>query len=242
MNQAQVAMNLREEGDELLILLHGLGCAKESFDGAFTSPHLTGYAICVFDFPGHGRSARTQNHTLETYAEITSTLIKTLQGNYRRVHLAGHSMGGAVALLTPDTVDTLISIDGNLTRQSCGLISRDTAEQSLDDFISVGYPDFLRKLKESDEPDLTVWYQWASQVVPEVMHSIARSLVRWSDSGDLLDLLDLRHGDFIYGDRDDRNHALQGIKGRVVAVPDAGHFMMVDNPDGFYQAIADLIS
>jgi pimeloyl-ACP methyl ester carboxylesterase len=60
------------------------------------------------------------------------------------------------------------------------------------------------------------------------------------NSGDLLNLLNSRDGRFIYGEYTRKDPLL--LKRVAATIPDAGHFMMVDNPDGLYRIIADLIS
>jgi pimeloyl-ACP methyl ester carboxylesterase len=243
-----VATRFREQGDDLLILLHGLGCSKESFEGAFEAPELLGYAICAFDFPGHGGSSRnlpSDCYSLEACADITGQLIRRVlaKKGYNRVYVAGHSMGGAVAVLLPDGqhgITSLVSIDGNLIAEDCGLVSRGIAEQSVEQFVSRGYYDFSSTLHRSVQPDAQAWAQWSSNAAPEAMHAAAKSLVEWSDSGKLLEQFNsIRARAFLYGERDDKAYLLPWIEDAAIAVvPAAAHFMMVDNPAAFYRILA----
>jgi pimeloyl-ACP methyl ester carboxylesterase len=239
MTEPYTAVSNRWRDGDLLVLLHGLGCSKKSFDGVFTSPELDGYAVCAIDFPGHGSST-----------EIVPAGCDALESyGHTRLHLTGHSMGGAVAVIIAAAgncdVTSLTSIDGNLVREDCGLVSRGIAEQSLAQFTSYGYGDFIAELYDAAEPSAHAWARWAASAKPAAMHAAARSLVEWSDSGRLLEQFNSfgkKHA-FIYGDRDDKAYLLPQIKGAdIITVPDAAHFMMVDNPTAFHRALAEAIA
>ena len=101
----RVAVKFRRASDDLVVLLHGIGCSKETFDAAFATPELDIYSICAIDLPGHGKSSKGLSYelyTLSSYAAVTKRAISQLQkrnGEPFRVYIAGHSMGGAVGVL-----------------------------------------------------------------------------------------------------------------------------------------------
>lgn len=245
-----VAMRFREQGDDLLILLHGLGCSKDSFDGAFRAPELSAYAICAIDFPGHGKSSKrlpSDLYSLEAYADVTRQVIDYVLAatshDYQRLCVAGHSMGGAVAVLVSEEdreVTSMVSIDGNLVSEDCGLISRSIADQTVKRFAGKGYRDFRAALRHSAAPDDQAWARWSAHADPRAMHAAARSLVEWSDSGKLLEQFNaIEQRAFVYGECDDKGYLIARLLGATVAaVPDAKHFMMVDNPTAFYRILA----
>ena len=245
-----VAVRFREQGDDLLILLHGLGCSKESFDGAFCAPELSSYAVCALDFPGHGESSRhlpREVYSLEACADVTEQVIRQLlagaRRDYRRLCVAGHSMGGAVAVLLPEgecEVASLVSVDGNLIAEDCGLVSRGIAEQSPEQFARNGYNDFRAALRGSSGLDAQAWALWSAAASPDAMHAASRSLVEWSESGKLLEQFNaVKRSAFLYGERDNKEYLLPLLGESVIAaVPEAGHFMMVDNPGAFYRLLA----
>jgi Alpha/beta hydrolase family len=101
--RVRVSTRIRFAGDDLIVFLHGLGCAKESFDAAFDAPTLVNFSICSFDFPGYGGSSRYERslYSLPEFADIINLVVERLVKDLspRRVFLVGHSMGGAVSLI-----------------------------------------------------------------------------------------------------------------------------------------------
>jgi len=81
-------------GDPTLILLHGLGS-----NGAVFAPLLRRLAwpgrIIVPDLRGHGRSPHATHYSLAHHA---ADIVDLLEPD-ALVHVAGHSMGGAIALV-----------------------------------------------------------------------------------------------------------------------------------------------
>lgn len=241
-----IAAKVRRTGEDLIIFLHGAGCNKESFKDAFRVRALRSYSICAFDFPGHGESSRLPGelYSLQSYAEITNQVIQHLA--FSRTHLVGHSMGGAVGVIATQrgkSVKRLVSADGNLVAEDCDLASREIADQSPMAFIHGGFSQFLGILQSSSRRDYSVWFDWCRNADPHALHQTARSLVEWSDSGKLLELFNsLACKAYLYGNLDNREYVLNQIADAAIsAIPNAGHFMMVDNPSSFYRVLAEVL-
>jgi pimeloyl-ACP methyl ester carboxylesterase len=242
----ELAVTRQGASDDLLLFLHGFGCTKESFDQAFDIAELGPFSLCSFDFPGHGQSGRTQSsaYSLQSYAEITNLLVDHISPS--QVFMVGHSMGGAVALIaTQGREDTscLVSVDGNLVAQDCGIVSRSTAAQAEEEFISTGYAEFRADLQKSLHRDQRAWARWYAQAEPLALHESASSLVKWSDSGKLVEFFNaLDRKAYIYGDREHKGYLLPHLDdAEVRQIKNAGHFAMIDNPSGFYSALSDIL-
>jgi pimeloyl-ACP methyl ester carboxylesterase len=243
-----IAANIRDSGDELILFLHGFGCTKESFDSAFASGIFDSrFALCAFDFPGHGasESLRSEDDLLSAYAEVSRAVIERF--SKKRVHFVGHSMGGAVGLLAArklDGVGAFVSIEGNLVAEDCGLISRSIAEQSREAFQEDGYErGFLDQLRSSQDRALLAWEAWASTCDPAQLHLAAQSLVDWCDRGDLTEFYrELGQVTYVYGQHSGLpEYLLPYVDSRVRRIERSGHFPMVDNPGGFYETLAELV-
>jgi pimeloyl-ACP methyl ester carboxylesterase len=242
----RVSTKVRYAGEHLVIFMHGFGCAKESFDAAFSLKDLADLTLCTFDFPGHGRSARSgiSGYALQSYADIANTLIDRIP--HKEVSMVCHSMGGAVGLIATQErrdLQTFISVEGNLVAKDCGLVSRDTANQSLANFKRKGFKTFLARLQASQNADDRAWARWYAQSDPSALHESACSLVEWSDNGKLLDLFrSLYNKVYIYGEDEDKSYLLPELRGLATyGVPKAGHFVMLDNPSFFYSILAQLV-
>jgi pimeloyl-ACP methyl ester carboxylesterase len=240
-----IAVKLRLTGDHLLLFMHGLGCAKECFDGAFAAAALDDFSICTFDFPGHGDSGQPDAscYSLQAYAEVVNAIIDRL--GLSRVSLIAHSMGGAVGLIATQgraDVDCFIDVDGNLVSEDCSA-SRATAEQPLDSFIKHGSSEFLAGLRRSGRPDLGAWAAWCARAQPAAVHGIAGSLVEWSDNGKLLDLFtSLRNKVYVYGTNERKQYLTPRLrKVPVRQIAGAGHFPMLDDPASFYSLLAEFV-
>jgi pimeloyl-ACP methyl ester carboxylesterase len=98
------------EGDQDVLLLHGLGGTKSSFfeTAAALAPHFRVHAI---DFPGFGKSSKPAlgPYTARWFADTVVGVLDSL--GIESAHLVGNSMGGRVAievgLRNPDRVRAL---------------------------------------------------------------------------------------------------------------------------------------
>ncbi|MEM9058240.1 MAG: alpha/beta fold hydrolase, partial [Pseudomonadota bacterium] len=97
-------------GDEVLLLVHGFGADKDNF--LRVAPHLKRrFRLVAVDLPGFGESTRLTDAGY-TFAEQATRLHAIAEAlGLKRVHVAGSSMGGAIAmryaLQYPDEVASL---------------------------------------------------------------------------------------------------------------------------------------
>ncbi len=104
-----------------LLLLHGLASDSDTFDRALGALGRRGVRTLAVDLPGHGDSAPSPaGYTLQDFSAALLALIDEL--DLEQVALAGHSLGGAIAMTFaqehPDRVDRLVLVSaGGLGRE-----------------------------------------------------------------------------------------------------------------------------
>ncbi len=100
-------------GDQTIIFIHGLGSYLKAWQKNIEG--LKGQYRCIaIDLPGYGKSSKIAHSGKMTfYAEVVKALIDKL--NLKNVVLAGHSMGGQIAMVAainyPETIQKLILVD-----------------------------------------------------------------------------------------------------------------------------------
>ncbi|HSF85731.1 MAG TPA: alpha/beta hydrolase [Acidimicrobiia bacterium] len=87
-----------DQGRPLLVLLHGAGMDHTVWALVMRALAHGGYSVLAPDLPGHGKSEGPIPKSVEDYAMWTASLIEAT--GFTSAHLAGHSLGSAIALQT----------------------------------------------------------------------------------------------------------------------------------------------
>ncbi|HHQ14833.1 MAG TPA: alpha/beta hydrolase [Chromatiales bacterium] len=241
--ELQLAAWNRDTGSEhLLLFVHGLGCSKRSFQGAWAEPRLRAFSLLAVDLPGFGRSPRPEGYSyeLDEQAGVLTALIDAHAT--RRIHVVAHSMGGSLALLVPPRtlarLDNLVLVEPRLLKESCG-VAAEASRHEFDEFQREFMPQFRQRCMA--DPRVTFDVDLAD---PVAFHAAARSLLHWAGTGELLDRF--LHAPcpvwFWYG-QDNRHLAeLSHLPAaQTQSFSDAAHFPMQDNPSAFYGHLAALV-
>ena len=96
--ELKISCSLRKGKQTVIFAIHGLGCAKESFEEMHRNRDLADFTTISVDLVGFGNSARPADfsYSMQDQAKVCLELIKDL--GFDRVNVIGHSMGGAVGL------------------------------------------------------------------------------------------------------------------------------------------------
>lgn len=245
--------------DPPIVFLHGIGRSSVSLAHVATRDSLRGRRVLLIDLLGFGISDKPEefSYTLDDHAAaVIAVLDEVGAGPYA---IVGHSLGGAVAVLVasrrPDLTAGVVVAEGNLDPGGAGM-SVAIANQPEEDYVRDGFREALEEMRAEalGNPSsifaATIGLQQLAS--PRAMHRTARALVELTRPTirELLIGLDVPRA-FIVGARtleaDDKplsgeaGDRLEGTGVSVIVVPDAGHPMMFQNPDGFAAAIAEAL-
>lgn len=235
----KLATWFRDFSDELFFFVHGLGCSKKSWLEAWSRPELRGRSLLALDLPGFGHSERPQGFggELTDHASLLECLIDAHAS--KRIHLVAHSMGGSSALLLPDRIlsrlERLTLIEPRLLVSSCGVASQ-TAGEGFDVFRREAFPRFKKAIMRDARSGFDL-----NNADLESFYAGATSLRSWATSRKLLDRF--RHCPcpivFVYGSINSHLEELKHIDDeQKLSIPDAGHFVMQDQPKALYHYLA----
>lgn len=250
----EVSSNFRKGVGESILFIHGLGCSKDSFQDVWKFPEFKKYTILAFDLIGFGDSSKPKefSYTMEEHAEICKLIIENL--NLGKIHLVGHSMGGAISLLLiekiPSKIISFTNLEGNLIGEDC-TFSREATKYSLEDFEKRIFKNFKSKIKgtkdlaSSTSLSNRLFYEWLSKSNPYAFYRTSQSLVKWSDSRKLLRMfIDLKIKKcYVFGEANKNSPVIRLLDNvPKIQISKSGHFMMIDNPKEFYQKLSKIMS
>lgn len=231
-----------------IVFIHGIGCAS-SFDypQVASMSGLNKHRRILVDLIGFGFSDKPTDfdYSIDSHASYLEALINFLKLD--DFVLYGHSMGGAVSIALAARVEkrlrALILSEANLDAGG-GFFTQKIASYSEDDYQAFGHDEIIQENKNSSNES------WAASL--SVSSSLATyrtscSLVEGSSPSwrQLFNTLCIAKS-YIFGARSlpdpdfDLLSDQQGID--VLLVPEAGHSMAWENPEGLATAIGSAIS
>ncbi|MFG2879218.1 alpha/beta fold hydrolase [Streptomyces sp. NPDC048337] len=225
------------------VYVHGLGAtAPAYFAASAVHPLLAGRRSLLVDLLGHGHSDRpeTFGYTLEEHADALAAALT--EAGVRGAELIAHSMGGAVAIVLadrhPDLVSRLVLVDANLDPQprapgTAG--SSGIASYTEEEFLSGGWAEVRDRVGAH-------WWATMRLAGRTALYRSAVHLAAGTTPTMRELLLELKiPRTFLLPEADGPlpgTEALEAAGVAVVALPDCGHNIMLDNPDGFARATA----
>lgn len=257
----QFAVHVEEygNGDDVCILLHGFGEGGYAWYDLVTRLPKSFRAIIV-DFRGHGNSPAdpSANYDAETYCNDVLNIIGKQQ--LRDISLIGHSLGGAVSLRVaaaiPELVSNLILVDFSLKigeqahdqilqqfhEQCDGFASRAEYAAWFEDRRPLTHPRTLRHIVENALQE-TAEGRFSLKADPRIQRMLEQSAASTNDYEHLLSsvlcraLLIRGKGSAVLS-KGEASEILDILSnGQYCEIGSAGHSVMVENPDGFADAV-----
>jgi pimeloyl-ACP methyl ester carboxylesterase len=225
------------------VFIHGLGgTGSAAFGHIAGHPALGGHRSLVIDLPGHGLSDRPLDwgYSLDDHASAVAMVCAA--GGVEAIDLVGHSLGADIAVVVagrnPGLVRRLVIAEANLDplprSATGGRGSQRIAAQTEDAFVATGFREILEGI-----PD---WTPTLRLCDPVAVYRSAVGLVTGTrpTMRDMLVALTIERT-FMRGERgeplaDPEGLAAAGVN--VVTIADAGHVMMVDQPEAFVEALS----
>lgn len=225
------------------VYVHGLGATSPAyFTEVAVDPRLAGRRSLLIDLLGHGLSDRptTFDYTLESHADALADALTA--AGVSGAELIAHSMGGSVAIVLaarhPLLVSRLVLVDANLDplpRTPVAPGSSGIAAYSEQEFLAGGWEEVRDRVG-------THWWSTMRLAGREALHRSAYHLTRGTTPTMRELLLDLKiPRTFLLPETDGPlpgTDALTESGVSIVAIPDCGHNIMLDNPDAFVKATA----
>jgi pimeloyl-ACP methyl ester carboxylesterase len=227
------------------LYLHGLGASSGPyFTAAAVHPALAarGHRSLLMDLLGFGISDRPEDfpYTLEAHADALSAALET--AGVRAADVVAHSMGGAVAIVLasrhPALVARLVLVDASLDpvpadRRLAG--ASGIAGYTEAEFLSGGW----QEVRDRVGPH---WWSTMRLAGRTALHRSAVHRARGTEPTMRAQLMALPiPRSFLHPAIDGPPAGAEELRAAgvsVVAVPDCGHNIMLDNPEAFARATA----
>ncbi|GAA2042035.1 alpha/beta hydrolase [Catenulispora yoronensis] len=217
------------------VYLHGLGSSSAHYYAEVaTCDALRGRRSLLLDLLGHGVSDRPEDagYTLEEHADWVASALRTAE--VAGAQIIAHSMGGSIATLLarrhPELVASLVLVDSNLDP------APEVPTPGSAQIARYGETVFLRGggYAETLERVGPTWASTMRLAGPVALYRSAENLAKFEGREILKELTAPRT--YLYPASDGPllgADALIAAGVRVLAVPDCGHNMMLDNPERF---------
>lgn len=234
-------------GRGTVLWIHGLGESGLCFERLLARDDLAAWRHLVPDLPGYGRTAwPDQPLALAAHAELLAGLCRELSDG--PVVLAGHSMGGVVALLLAERLPGLVrgvaDIDGNKSPDDCTFSGR-AATSTLAGFLAGGFDALRAQVYGAglEDPAQRGYHASMCLADPASYHLNSRELVELSGRRDLAARLAALRCPRVYvagapgGASAASRRLLAEAAVPVVEIAPSGHWPFHDRPDDFAAAL-----
>lgn len=231
-----------------LVFIHGWSRDRSYWEGQ-TKFFSKKYQVVTIDLAGHGESGLGREAwTIESYGADVAAVVKEL--DLQQVILIGHSMGG----------DVVVAAEPLLRERIKGLVWVDT-------YRDLGSPSTAEQVQEFIEPFRANFEEKTHSFVRDMFPSgsneeLAHKVVKDMASAPPKIAIESLESAFTFGRT--ITNSLQQVESPILAInpdngttnipsmkrygiktmlmPDVGHFLMMENPEGFNELLAEAVN
>ncbi|MBI2420710.1 MAG: hypothetical protein HYV38_01345 [Candidatus Levybacteria bacterium] len=221
---------IKPSGTEWIIFLHGIQSNKELFSDFLKQPFLQKYSLLSLDLIGFGNSSKPETFSYDILDQAN-----------------GHSLGGTIGtlMLEPlkDTIVSFINLEGNLTLLDSS-VTKEVAGYTFDEFKQEKYQQIKESVRNSDDTSAALRSKCLEMIPDYVFYKTSLSIIKWVKDEDVLHLFADASCKrlYLYGDKNNFKKNIAPDSVEKVEIPNAGHFMLLDNPKTTYQVIEKLLN
>jgi pimeloyl-ACP methyl ester carboxylesterase len=240
-----LAYSLVKSTGPVILFLHGLQTCRELFSPWLAAKYFPGYSKLTIDLQGFGESSVYSQDCLDLKAQSES-VIRTLDHlGIHSIIVVGHSLGGMIGTLllkfAPHKIKGLISIEGNLSFEDCGLsaeVDRLSTDQASQQFLSI-----LEKLERGSryEKQRALWIRRNGF---ETFYLSSKQIVRYCRNQELLNIFlnEAIARKLIIGEKSQFHSRPIGENLEIEILPDTSHFMIQEKPELTYNSVWKFIT
>ena len=247
--------------ETVIVYIHGLAPISSLFINRFADQYhyysLSEYSFIIPNLLGYGKSDKPDNldsYTMENQGHYLCDLL--LSEEVRNVIIIAMSMGGPIAISLIDkmknhidkkiNIKGLIYLEGNLDKNDTFFSSK-IAKYPFEQFKEQFDSWIDNYIKRSKPENINFWEGFRA-MGPYPIWGSAYNVVILSESNRLLPQLQ-ELSDFpmyfVFGERNKGRFTSESLVKKanlpVIYIPNAGHSMRDDNPEGFWEVMKDLL-
>lgn len=229
-----------------IVLIHGAGGTYLNWPAEIR--RLSDYRVFAIDLPGHGKSEGRGQQTIAAYARNILDWLEAI-GLHQAIFI-GHSMGGAIALtLAHNHSDHVLGLglvgSGARLRVSPVILENAANPQTFPATIEIILSWAFSK---NADPRLV---ELASQRMTKIRPSVLHGDFLACDAFDIIETVSkIRVPTLVVCGQDDKLTPLRYSQyladqipaARLAVIPDAGHIVMLEQPQAVANALTDFLS
>jgi len=159
----KISYILEGEGKPVLVFIHGWSCEKTYWEYQINE-FSTKHTVAAVDLAGHGESEiKRDNYTISSFGKDVAAVVKA--NNLTNIILVGHSMGGAVAIEAAKL----------LGKNVIGIVGADTFHDLNAKYTEEQKLEYIKPFKENFRSNCIAFVE--SMFPPDADSSLANAVV-----------------------------------------------------------------